>query len=380
MRLLHGIEQKILEILGMPKLSTRNIPAHTKRLNEIRKQMHNLSHDFARLKSTEEKYADAYFAYNFPMNVMKVIIVAEELQDIYSELFSSTTQLNILDVGCGDGAGMLGLYSCLNDSNNISFTGIDASSLMLKRARGLMGWLKDRDSSVDVKFVKRQISPNLFKESKQRFDIILFANSLAEIFQNDKISPKFMEQVLKCMTRDGIVIIIEPALKKFSRRLMNLRTEIIETRKSSILLPCLHTNPCALLNVRKQREWCHQSISWEPPDFMKIINRGLNREIEHLKFSYLVIAKKDYKKSICNGFRVISRVLKEKGKKRCFLCTPNGRVELVRLDKSKNTVNTPFDEIIKGDIIALKRVIQKRPQYWQIQEDTVVKILTKVKS
>ncbi len=380
MRLLHGIEQKILEILGMPKLSTRNISAHTKRLNEIRKQMHNLSHDFARLKSTEEKYADAYFAYNFPMNVMKVIIVAEELQDIYSELFSSTTQLNILDVGCGDGAGMLGLYSCLNDSNNISFTGIDASSLMLKRARGLMGWLKDRDSSVDVKFVKRQISPNLFKESKQRFDIILFANSLAEIFQNDKISPKFMEQVLKCMTRDGIVIIIEPALKKFSRRLMNLRTEIIETRKSSILLPCLHTNPCALLNVRKQREWCHQSISWEPPDFMKIINRGLNREIEHLKFSYLVIAKKDYKKSICNGFRVISRVLKEKGKKRCFLCTPNGRVELVRLDKSKNTVNTPFDEIIKGDIIALKRVIQKRPQYWQIQEDTVVKILTKVKS
>lgn len=380
MRLPHEIEQKILEILGMPKLSTRNISAHTKRLNEIRKQMHNLSHDFARLKSTEEKYADAYFAYNFPMNVMKVIIVAEELQDIYSELFSSTTQLNILDVGCGDGAGMLGLYSCLNDSNNISFTGIDASSLMLKRARGLMGWLKDRDSSVDVKFVKRQISPNLFKESKQRFDIILFANSLAEIFQNDKISPKFMEQVLKCMTRDGIVIIIEPALKKFSRRLMNLRTEIIETRKSSILLPCLHTNPCALLNVRKQREWCHQSISWEPPDFMKIINRGLNREIEHLKFSYLVIAKKDYKKSICNGFRVISRVLKEKGKKRCFLCTPNGRVELVRLDKSKNTVNTPFDEIIKGDIIALKRVIQKRPQYWQIQEDTVVKILTKVKS
>jgi ribosomal protein RSM22 (predicted rRNA methylase) len=369
MRLPHEIEQKILEILTLPNLSKRNVPAFTNRLNKIRTQMHNLSHDFARLKSSEEKYADAYFAYNFPMNVMKVMTVAKELQDIYSNLFSHTTQLNILDVGCGDGAGMLGLSYCLRNSIDISLTGIDASSLMLKRAQRLMGWLKDRASSVDVKLVKRKISPNLFKKTTQQYDIILFANSLAEI----------IELVLKCTTRDGIVIIIEPALKKLSRRLMNLRKEITETRKSSILLPCLHAYPCALLNVRKKREWCHQSIAWEPPDFMKIINRGLNREIDHLKFSYLVIAKKDYKKSFCNGFRVISNLLKEKGKKRCFLCTQNGRVELVRLDKSKNTFNTPFDEISKGDIIVLKRVIQKRLQYWQIQGNTEVKILTKAK-
>ncbi|UCG93297.1 MAG: methyltransferase domain-containing protein [candidate division WOR-3 bacterium] len=379
MKLPHEIEQKMLEILKLPNMSKRNVPSYTNKLSKIRTQMHTLSHDFARLKSTEEKYADAYFAYNFPMNVMKVMTVAKEFQNIYSKLFSHTARLNILDVGCGDGAGMLGLYYRFKDANNISLTGIDASSLMLKRTQELMGWLKSHDPSLDVKLMKRKISPNLFKKTKQQYDIILFANALAEIFSTDKISLTFIEQILKCTTRDGIVIIIEPALKKFSRRLMNLRTEIIKTEKSSILLPCLHEYPCALLNVRKHREWCHQSVPWEPPDFMKIINRGLNREIDHLKFSYLVIAKKNYKKSFCNGFRVISHVLKEKGKKRCFLCNQNRRVELVRLNKSKNTFNTPFDEISKGDIIALKRVIQKKLHYWQIEGNTEVKILTKAK-
>lgn len=284
MKLPQEIEHHILEMLSMPQLNKNHVASYVQKLNDIRRQMYILSQDYAQLKSTEEKYADTYFAYNFPMNVMKVMVVAKELQHSYPLLSSRNVELHILDVGCGDGTGMLGLYYGFKDSIPISLTGIDASSLTVKRAKKLMDWLTSRDSLVNLRLAKRKISPNLFKKTTQHYEIILFANSLAEIFENDEIPHTFIEQVIRCTTRDGIVIIIEPALKKFSRRLMNLRSEIIENKNNYVLLPCLHTSTCALLDIRKQREWCHQSILWKPPDFMEIINKGLNREIDYLKF------------------------------------------------------------------------------------------------
>ena len=375
MNLPQDVEQKILEVIGMPNLNRRNLSFYTKRLNKIRKQMYRLSDYFAKSEAAEEKYADAYFAYNFPMNLMKVMAIVKELRYIYPKTFRNKNKLRILDIGCGDGAGMFGLYLGFESSAAISLTGYDVSRQMLMRCKELTKWLKNRHSNVSVKLLRRKISRGIFKKTTQKYNIILFANSLVEIFEEDEIRLQFIEQVLKCTTNDGILIVIEPALKKFSRRLMNLRQGIIEKQRSYVLLPCLHKNVCPLLEIRKQKEWCHQSVSWEPPDFMKILNQGLNREINYLKFSYLVVSKKDYAKHFCNGFLAISHLLREKGRKRCFLCTSNGRVELVRLDKSKSKLNMEFDNISKGDVIALKNIIQKKPHYWQIAENTHICIL-----
>jgi hypothetical protein len=110
---------------------------------------------------------------------------------------------------------------------------------------------------------------------------------------------------------------------------------------------------------------------------MKILNRGLNREIDRLKFSYLVISKKPYNLDLQNGYLVISHLLKEKGKKKCFLCTPIGRVELVRLNKFKSKLNLDFDRIKRGDIILLKNHTQRNACYWQITKKTHTKNLLK---
>jgi ribosomal protein RSM22 (predicted rRNA methylase) len=373
MKLPHEIEHYILEVLGMPHLNKKNMSRYLKRLNNIRQQMYKLSNDFAGLKSTEENYADAYFAYNFPMNFMKVVAITRELTALYPDLLRHKKTLNIVDVGCGDGAGMLGVYYGLKNSTTFSMVGIDASGSLLKRCKEITDWFTRRDTRAVVQLIKQNIAPRLFKETHQKYDIVLFVNSLAEISTDENIPHIFIEQVLRCTQPDGIVIIIEPALKKFTRRLMALRDEVVITQKALTLLPCLDVTACPLLAIKK--EWCHQSISWKPPEFMNMLNRGLNRDILYLKYSYFVISKKNYTRRYANDFRVISHVLKEKGKKRCFLCTQNGRVELVLLNKLKSASNYAFDEITKGDIIMLDNVVHKRPSYWHIQKDTEVTIL-----
>jgi hypothetical protein len=74
------------------------------------------------------------------------------------------------------------------------------------------------------------------------------------------------------------------------------------------------------------------------------------------------------------GYRVVSQLLKEKGKQRCFLCTPEGRVELVRLNRSKSVTNAAFDSIYKGAVVSLKNVMLKKKDMWQVAQQTAVDI------
>jgi len=375
MKLPLEIEHKILELIGMPELNWKSARVHNKKLNRIRNQMYKLADDFAQAIPSTDKYSDAYFAYNFPMNFVKAMVLAKEVNFLYPQLFNNKDTIRILDIGCGEGAGMLGLYYGLKNSIRFMLTGIDTSTQMLKKCKNMTHSLKNRDACIRVKLRRQNVSHGLLKKKINKYNIVIFVNSLAEMFTGDNIPVIFIERILKSTDDDSVIIIIEPATKYLSRRLMNLRNEIIRKHKAYVLLPCFHKNECPLMEIRKQKEWCHQSISWQPPDFMKILNQGLNREIDYLKFSYLVISKKDHRKKCDECYSVISPLFREKGRKRCFLCTPTGRIELVRLNKLKTQVNRKFDRISKGDIISFENLVQTKPHYWQITKDTQIKIL-----
>ena len=374
MRLPGEIEHKILELIGMPELNWKSVRTHNKRLNRIRKQMYKLSDDFAESSPSEIKYSDAYFAYNFPLNLMKVRSVVLQLKYLYPQVFEHLTEFRICDIGCGEGAGMLGIYYGLKQFETLKFTGFDTSPHILRKCKHMMQWLKTVDERVQVRLQQQDMSHGLLKKKVAKYDIVILANSLTEMFTDGAIPVNFIERLLKSCADNGMIIVLEPATKNLSRQLMTLRDDIVSRQKGQVLLPCLHSENCPLIDIRKQKDWCHQSISWQPPDYLKILNQGLNREIKRLKFSYLVIAQKKFPKPDTNTFLVISNLFKEKGKKRCFLCTPTGRVELVRLNKLKCPTNSEFDKILKGDIISFKNVVQSKPHYWQIVENTKVKI------
>ncbi len=356
MRLPEIIESEIL-----------NSTEFASRYKELRLKLIKLSDEFSRFKKTKSPYRDAYTVYNFPMNLMKTIFLIKRLTKFYPESLPADT-IRVIDIGCGEGAGMFGVYLGIGHKK-FYLKGIDASSDALKQSHRFARALQKKDPNLHISYTRRRLGSKLLKEQKNRYDFVLFINALAEIIPADKIGLDFIKSAFRLLSKNGFIIIIEPALKKHSRRLMQLRELIIKHNSGNIILPCLHQNTCPLLKIK--REWCHFVIPWEPPDFMQLLNKGLNREIDRLKFSYLIISRSGQKIS---GYTVISRLLTEKGKKKVFICTGQDRIELMRLNRDRSQKNSRFDAVKSGDFIEIKNFIQKG-SLWQIKKDTEVKII-----
>ncbi|UCC11061.1 MAG: methyltransferase domain-containing protein [candidate division WOR-3 bacterium] len=371
-RLLPEIESMLLRLLGLHDHARKVFDV--RRIRSLSAQLHRLTHEFIHTKSGKDKYSDAYLAYHFPINLMKSWMITRWLQNRFPLCFTGKKTLHVLDIGCGHGAGMFGTYYALKKNHRISLTGIDRSAVVLKACRQIAFLVKKDDSRLRVTLRRHQLDGALLLKTRRKFDVVILANALAEIEQDEVIPKKYIGQIFRYATDDGIVVIIEPASRILSRRLMRLRDSLLQEHTYHILLPCLHERTCPLAAVRKGKEWCHQSRVWQPPHYIQMLNKTLHREIDRLKFSYLVLSKRKYRERSRSDFLVVSNLLKEKGRKRCYLCTPTGRVELVRLDTSRNLQNDDFDRIARGDIITLDDVKRKRQDTWRIEPSSRVSL------
>lgn len=366
------LEQAILDELELSGLSRSTSHKFNRQLSKLRKQLRALSRDFAVSLPTEDQYSDAYYAYNFPMNFMKAWFIGKQLFNLCSRSFTNKKRIAVLDLGCGAGAGMLGLSMAFDIDQSILLTGVDGSSVMLSKCRRLSAVTRKHREKLHVHTIKDDISDG-FMGRKKKYDIVFIANTLTEIFLDQSIPLFYVERLIKHLDNSGCLVIIEPATKVQSRKLMDLRDVIINKKKGTVLLPCFHREECPLMYIRNQKEWCHQSIDWQPPEYLRVINQGLNREIDVLKFSYLVISKKASADIPKDCWLLISSLLREKGKKKCFLCAPEGRIELTRLNKHRSGKNKIFDTLIKGDIIHLENYRKRSPRIWRIEQDTRLK-------
>ncbi len=375
MTLPSSICEKLLAWAGIEGLTYTTKSHYRKRLRVIRDQMRQLSSDFAEGIPSESRYSDAYFLYNFPLNFMKMMHVIGEISSRYSHFLLNRPRYNILDIGCGEGAGMYGAYYALksfDDSLKVRLIGIDRSGAMLEHARQMGVHLRKCGGGIRTAFFHRDAADIRSCLPRKKYDIIICNNSLAEIFREEVIPKKYIGVLLGHLVDGGLLVIIEPALKKFARRLMQLRDDLAGHKAAQVILPCLHEGHCSLLQIDSRDEWCHQSVAWQPPAFLRILNEELNREIDILKFAYVVIAKTKARGVWPGGYRVISNLLKEKGKMRFILCTEHGRVELVRLNRSRSASNAMFNQIKKGDMIGLTDVVERKPDYWEVSAETVI--------
>lgn len=379
-RLPAEIESAILAQAGMAGLGSGPRAPYARRIKQLREQMARLSAEFAPGVSRTPQHADAYSLYNFPANFMKTMLVLlEARRSLTAFAFpGARSRLRMLDIGCGEGAAMLGAYHALADAGaglEFRMTGIDASARMLARGRQMVRRVAGQDARLKARFVNLDAGNTQNPVYDRKYDVILCVNSLAEIYAAEILPRDYMGRLYGALADDGLLVIIEPALKIYSRRLMELRDGLTRHTAMQVILPCLHSAPCALVGARGKEEWCHQSRAWSPPAFLRILNEGLHREIDVLKFSYLVIVRARTAPARPDAYRVVSQRLREKGRTRCYLCGPEGRIELVRLNRSRSAANAPFDRVAKGQAVVLENVCKRKPDYWEIAADTKVTIV-----
>ena len=210
-------------------------------------------------------------------------------------------------------------------------------------------------------------------------ELVIAGHSIGELFSRDedRISrhAQLCEGWLGSLAEDGVLVLIEPALRETSRELLEVRDLLVE-RGHRILAPCLFEGPCPALE--RERDWCHSERSWEPPEVVSKIMRAAGLRKESLKMSYLIVTSDSVAADVDRSpelFRIVSESLHSKGRFHFIGCGTGGRHGLTMLKRYKGKALKTFKRLERGDIARLTELEEKGDGLHLKGESEVTKVI-----
>lgn len=321
----------------------------------------------------------AYIAYFVPANTPKVQLPLRDLSLHTRNLFSKE-RLRLLDLGSGPGTAILGVVDFFAGQPNrpfLDFTAIDPVAENLKTAESIFSTRKyETGIASSLRTINASVEQAVRILKEGHFDLIIISNVLNELFHDheDRISRRreVLGSIMNGLLHEqGSCIIIEPALRKTSREMLEVVCGMIG-HGIGIYSPCPAPGLCATLDNPK--DWQHEDIPWEPPDIVREIDRIAGLRKDSLKFSYVVLRKDNLSITDVYGrdaYRVVSEPLISKGKTEYYLCGIEGRRLVVRLDKDRSSSNDAFGKLRRGDFVVFEN-IRDEGRRLKVERDTRV--------
>lgn len=290
-----------------------------------------------------------YLLYFVMTNFLKVKFCLEQVN------LMDDVPIRILDLGCGPGTASLACAEHFK-GRKLEITAIDQNTGSLHDAKHLFEAFAEENAS--FKTIYKNILPSNYRTitPSHHFNIIIASNFLSELGPVHE-QAKLVETLLnRHLAPNGIIIIIEPALRWTTRNLMKLRDQLLKLKHldtyalTHCISPCLHNFPCPMLR-ESDRDWCHMYLDWQRPKVIEEVDKLIGNRKDYLKFSYLILKKRDRQlfseKSSLSPYRAVSSPMRSKGKTEILLCSADGKLlRVTRLDKDIGT---------KGDIGKIKR-------------------------
>lgn len=289
----------------------------------------------------ENDVVNAYALYYLPINFYKISFLFSKIS---KDLFKEKKHINLLDYGCGPATGAIAASDYFKNLNvNLSFTLFDKSLPMLNLGKKLLKGYAENDVL---------ITSNINDVRKKKYDVITLLNAINEL-TNEELN-KLFEDINFLLDSNGILIILEPALKDLARRLMMFRDKILEKYKFSILYPCFHLDKCQMIN--SENDWCHGEILGLNSKLVRQFDEITGFNKHKIKYSSIILYKNENFKNVNDNFCRIVNIPKETNRglvlnlcgKDCFkevTVSKNKLKENKRLKKLKF-----FDEINKDEI------------------------------
>jgi ribosomal protein RSM22 (predicted rRNA methylase) len=308
------IVKKILGDVAYVQYGTGKIgKAHFKPfIPEILKlsKMYNDTENKAVTVLNSEISLKAYLLYFLPVNLHKITALLKGL------IFPENKPLKILDFGCGPGTGSLAALGYF--PNEMDITLFDQSGNAEKLASNLISEFRPG--------IKCKSPGKNWVNGK--YDLIIAANVLNEIPKKEDTT----RDLIDALSEDGVLLILEPALKAKTREAMKLRDFILKTDKTlSVLFPCTHNNPCPMLKY--PADWCHGPLYWEGTKLVSQIDELTGFNKHRLKYSAFVLRKNAEN---LPGCRVVSIPKKDKTGISAVLCCKDFYGP-VKVSKKKNS-------------------------------------------
>ncbi|MDR4480040.1 MAG: small ribosomal subunit Rsm22 family protein [Nitrospira sp.] len=325
----------------------------------------------------EPQLGISYLAYYVPVNLAKVQLLLDELQPVSPTVPGE--EFRVLDIGGGPGTGVLAVLDWCHARAgsfpsflpSLRMTVVDRSPQALRLCADVWQTYNAQPPNQPIPPLRtiegnleRSFPPVLRQARLENgYHLIIVQNILSELFIDnaDPIKQRtgLVEELLGCLSPEGSLMIIEPALRSASRDLHQVRDNLLAGQHCSVYSPCLHDAPCPALV--KPDDWCHEERKWEIPAWIAQVDREVGFIKDALKFSY-VILRKDGKTLVSRNtdyHRVVSELRVMKGEKRVWLCDETGRFELGRQDKERSTANAGFEDWHRGAIIRVSEIVRK---------------------
>jgi hypothetical protein len=323
-----------------------------------------------------------YILYFLPVNALKVASLLRQLPPNQFVIDKADGgKMKVIDIGSGPGTGMLGTMLYLENllrgrkggKIELKWILIDQSRQVLNDASVLyeraLAHLRESNPAWSIESELQLVVGDLFSQPLPRFlepqgaELILSLNLLSEL-PKEKRLPVVEGLLRNYLHKWGKILILEPALQKTTRELMELHDEIIERNSGVIYAPCLHQAACPMLAANR-RDWCHTYIPWERPEWIEKIDRMVGIRKDYLKCSYLLLGTEPVKAADDMLWRVVSGPLNSRGKSERLLCGEAALPRLLRvtrLDRDRSPANEGFDRLERGDIVQLAKIDRIRKE------------------
>jgi hypothetical protein len=308
-----------VESLENKRYLTRSIVPHVKKLSGLfnridktipgeEKQDQSAGLDpYWKQSSNPSHLRLAYFLYFMPSNLFRVASIWGELSRLGYE-WKGIDRLRGIEFGSGPAAGATGVaagekYAPLGLPKQGDWALIEQDKATLKLGAEWAQRYFDNQEMGDwgTRTFHRtiDIKQGFLPPAAPKFNVWVMSFFLNELL-GEKATPDQAATALlaawdKHLDDEALVVMVEPALKLQSRKLLELRKALLrqmEARgetKLKLLLPCLGHQACGALAAAE--DWCHEEVTWWRPPYFKIIDQMAGLDRKTLPFSYMVLAK-----------------------------------------------------------------------------------------
>jgi hypothetical protein len=184
------------------------------------------------------------------------------------------------------------------------------------------------------------------------FDIIIAGFVLNEMKSlNLAALQQWVEGMKSKLSPNGLIIILEPALKVTSQRLQKLSDAVAAQNSISRIAPKLDAQPCPQLV--DGIHWSHEVRHWQIPTTTEFINRKLHRDLRDVRFTFAAFSNQKIPAVPSTAIRIVSDIQIIKGLIR-FIGVQNGQLQTVEISTrghSKHDVKVLASRFERGDIL-----------------------------
>jgi ribosomal protein RSM22 (predicted rRNA methylase) len=301
---------------------------------------------------------EARVAFSFARDVPKGAAAVREL--VAADLLS--TPLRILDVGAGLGAMTWGVVRALEAAGKkgrVESLLVDADARALEVATKIASAAPRGAIELAITTRAQRVGAKL-----PEADLVIVGQVLSELDTELDVTArvekhaKLVSELLRdSVAADGALVVVEPALRDRTRHLHAVRDRLVGGG-ATVFAPCLHAEACPALV--KEEDWCHEDVAVDLPAWLVPLARAAGLRFQGLTFSHLVLRKDEGKlvTRLREGglrLRVVSDVMRTKGKTEVFACTAAGqRVRLRRLERDEKASPSAWDELNRGDVLTVR--------------------------